>query len=179
MQTKIINLYAGPSSGKSTTAAGLFAKMKVAGHEVELVTEYAKDLVYENRLNILEQQEYILAKQNHRLHKLRGKVEYVITDSPLLLATIYVDPTWKPAHSFTQFVFDLYNTYDNVHYFLNRPKSFQVSGRLHNLEQSIKIDTQILSLLEMYQGQYQVPYTQIDTNDFIVDRLYQLILDLK
>ena len=39
---KIINLIGEPSAGKSTIAAELFAKMKKAGYNVELVTEYAK-----------------------------------------------------------------------------------------------------------------------------------------
>ena len=44
---KVINLFAGPGTGKSTTAAGLFYKMKSKGYMVELVTEFAKDLVYQ------------------------------------------------------------------------------------------------------------------------------------
>jgi len=42
MKTKVINLFAGPGAGKSTTAAGLFAEMKRANVDVELVTEYVK-----------------------------------------------------------------------------------------------------------------------------------------
>jgi hypothetical protein len=43
---KVINLWAGPGAGKSTTAAGLFL-MKLTGRRVELVTEYAKEVVYD------------------------------------------------------------------------------------------------------------------------------------
>lgn len=175
MALKVINLYAGPSSGKSTTAAGLFAKMKIAGYEVELVTEYAKDLVYENRLNILEQQEYILAKQNHKLHKLRNKVEYAITDSPLLLSTIYCDQSWAPAYTFEQFVYELYATYDNTHFFLERPISFQSSGRLHDLEQSKMIDNRVIDMLTHYKRKTGIGYTSIPTNENTVDTLFQLI----
>ncbi len=39
-------MFGGPGTGKSTSAAGLFFKMKLAQMEVELVTEYAKDLVW-------------------------------------------------------------------------------------------------------------------------------------
>jgi len=79
---KVINLFGGPGSGKSTTAAGLFQKMKLKHMSVELISEYAKKLVYSNRLeNMLDQQEYIFAKQNNMLHMLRDKVDFVITDS--------------------------------------------------------------------------------------------------
>ncbi len=47
---KVINLWAGPGAGKSTTAAGLFNLMKIRGYNVELVTEFAKEMVYEGRL---------------------------------------------------------------------------------------------------------------------------------
>lgn len=43
--TSVINLIGGPGSGKSTTAAGLFFRMKSMGVRCELVTEYAKELV--------------------------------------------------------------------------------------------------------------------------------------
>jgi len=49
--TTIINLFSGPSGGKSSIAAGLFYKMKRNGLSVELVPEVAKDYVYEERLN--------------------------------------------------------------------------------------------------------------------------------
>jgi ATP:corrinoid adenosyltransferase len=66
---KVINIFAGPCAGKSTTAAGLFYLMKVSGYNVELVTEYAKDMTWEGRHNILGDQLYILAKQNRRLER--------------------------------------------------------------------------------------------------------------
>ena len=41
----LISLYSGPGSGKSTGAAWIFAKLKLAGVNAELVTEFAKDKV--------------------------------------------------------------------------------------------------------------------------------------
>ena len=46
---KVINLFGGPGCGKSTTAADLFARMKLRGLSVELVTEYAKDVVWDEK----------------------------------------------------------------------------------------------------------------------------------
>ena len=50
---KVVELWGGPGSGKSTTAAGLFARLKVeeppAGgpkRSVELVTEHAKEITW-------------------------------------------------------------------------------------------------------------------------------------
>ena len=40
--TLLVNLYAGPGAGKSTGAAYIFAKLKMAGVDCEYVSEYAK-----------------------------------------------------------------------------------------------------------------------------------------
>jgi len=108
--TKIINLYAGPSAGKSTTRAGLFHEMKLLGLNVEEVPEYAKDLTWEKRLNTLQCQPYVFGKQLYRIYRLLGQVEYIITDSPLLLSIVY-SKEWP--QSFKQSVIDIYEQMDN------------------------------------------------------------------
>jgi hypothetical protein len=46
--------------------------MKQAGMSVELVTEYAKHLVWEDRKATLDDQLYVTATQNHRLEIFAG-----------------------------------------------------------------------------------------------------------
>ena len=60
---KVINLLGEPGAGKSTTAAEIYACMKKQGYKVELVTEYAKEVLYEDRYRVIEDQVYIFAKQ--------------------------------------------------------------------------------------------------------------------
>jgi len=45
-ETLIVNLWAGPGTGKSTTASVVFHMLKVAGIKCEYVTEFAKELAY-------------------------------------------------------------------------------------------------------------------------------------
>ncbi len=82
---KVINIFAGPGCGKSTVAAGLFHKLKTLNKNVEYVSEYAKDLIYENRLERLNDYLYVLAEQHHRLLKLSNSVEYAICDGSLFI----------------------------------------------------------------------------------------------
>ena len=56
--TLIINLIGGPGSGKSTTAAGLFYKLKQMGIDCEMALEFAKDNVWEESLMTLNDQIY-------------------------------------------------------------------------------------------------------------------------
>lgn len=169
----VINIYGGPGSGKSTTAAGLFYKMKLRHMSVELVTEYAKDLVYGERIEkMLDQQEYIFAKQNHRLHRLRGKVEYVITDSPILLSTVYANKDWKCRETFRTLVRETYDSYNNVNLFLERPDTFQQYGRVHNKEESEQIDVDILNALKHYNIDFDTFQTSEKVVDFIMIKLF-------
>lgn len=141
----VLNMFGGPGAGKSTTAAGVFALMKEAGMSVELVTEFAKDATWEERHNLLAVQEYILAEQNLRLRRLVGKVQFAVTDSPLLLSTIYTDIDYPV--SFRWFVEDMFNSYSNFNFLIKRTKPYVQIGRNQDEDQARRIDAQIASTL--------------------------------
>ena len=44
----VVNLFGAPGAGKSTGAAYIFSRLKMLGINAELVTEFAKDKVWEN-----------------------------------------------------------------------------------------------------------------------------------
>jgi RecA/RadA recombinase len=88
-QTTIINLYGGPGCGKSTLAADVFATLKKGGASVELVREYVKDWAWRGAAVGRWDQPYLIAKQLRAESALYGKVEFIVTDSPILLATVF------------------------------------------------------------------------------------------
>jgi len=151
---KVVNLFAGPGAGKSTTAAGLFHIMKQDGYKVELVTEYAKDIVWADRHKELDDQLYISAKQHHRLFLLKDKVDYCITDSPLLLCLVY--NRMMPS-SFSPFIKDLFHEYDNIAVILRRTKPYVLFGRSQTEDEAKDLDRQIHSLV----------YSQVPPNKII------------
>lgn len=138
---KVINLYGGPGCGKSTTAALVFSKLKMDGHNVELVREYAKDVFYEQRYNLLKHQLYVTAKQYKRLKDIQdyGKVELVITDSPILLG-LYYGRELSYITAFSDVIDSLYAEFDNHDVFINRVKPYETSGRMQTLDQAKSID---------------------------------------
>ena len=69
----------------------------------EMAREYAKDMVWENSLDVLKDQIYLFGHQYHRLHVLNGKVRVVLCDSPLIMGLVYAKDTlpiseYNPIH---------------------------------------------------------------------------------
>ena len=145
---KVINLFAGPGVGKSTTAAALFARMKCAGLRVELVTEYPKDLTYERRTVTLGNQLYILGKQDNRIRRLQGHgVDWVITDSPLPLTLLYARPPFDAAW-FRHAVMGAFEGYSNVNFLLRRVKPYSTLGRNQTEDEAKVVDETLERLLQ-------------------------------
>jgi adenylate kinase family enzyme len=168
--TKIINLFGGPGSGKSTTAAGLFHRMKLAGYKVELVTEFAKQLTYQKRYAVLaNNQAYVHAKQLHYLDTVVGQVDYIITDSPTLLSVVYAKDSYP--HSFKQFVIDIFNLYDNLNVAIKRVKEYQPYGRSQTLVEAQEIDDKIYKTLIFYK----IPFIVVEGNENAVNQIFNLI----
>lgn len=151
VSTKIINLFGGPGCGKSTSAAGLFYKMKNSGLSVELINEYAKDLTWEERHGTLACQPYVFGKQLWKIQRLIGQVDYVITDSPLLLSVIY--NTSYP-ESFNLTVKSIFSSFDNLNFLLRRKKKYVEVGRNQTEKEAIAIDGKIENLLLREIGTY-------------------------
>jgi hypothetical protein len=88
----------------------------------------------------LKDQLYLLAKQNRMLERLRDKVDYVITDSPLLLCRYYATINDYQYKAFYPLVDNIFSSYDNINIFLERVKPYSNVGRSQNEEQAREID---------------------------------------
>jgi nicotinamide riboside kinase len=169
---KIVNLFGGPGSGKSTTAAGLFSMMKMRGHKVELVTEFAKDLTYKKDFITLANQLAVLGEQDHRLRRLEGHVDYVITDSPLMLSIVYAAGIYSEQW-FKRAAWGAFCTYDNINFLLKRAKPYATYGRNQNEEQALEIDGVLRRLLDAYG----VEFAQIAGNEQAPGEIYSLLFE--
>jgi hypothetical protein len=148
--TTLINIFGGPGIGKSTFAALLFAALKMRDASVEITTEYAKDLLRDGRGHVLsEDQIEVFAAQRRRHRRLLGKVNLAITDSPVLLCSIYA-----PAHypqSYHDLVRWAHDEIPSVNLLLQRHAGpYEVEGRIHSETVARAIDQAINALLERY-----------------------------
>lgn len=157
---KVINLFGGPGTGKSTTAAGLFHLMKTSGERVELVTEFAKDLTYRESFKQLTDNGYVTMNQHHRIFQCKDSVDYIVTDSPIVQSLIYPVSHPYEQESWKNFILSIHNNYDSFNVFLKREEDahpYQKYGRTQTLEQAMEMDNRILSLLQ----DNEIPFIQI------------------
>ena len=166
----VVNLFAGPGSGKSTTCAGLFHKLKLAGVNCEMALEYAKDKVWEESYKILDDQIYVFGKQLHRIFRLKDKVDVVITDSPLPLS-IYYDKSANPY--FADLVMNQFNEFNNINYFIVRDNTYNPKGRMQTEQEAKEIDSEVSLILE----HYNIKYTKV-TKSEAVDKIFNDVMKL-
>ena len=143
-----MNLFGGPGTGKSTLMAAIFAKLKSKGYDCEMCPEFAKELVWENRLETFSDELYLFAKQNHRLFRLIGKVDIVITDRPLYLSIPYYNYYKGRYQSYENLVKDTFESYNNLNIFLERRKKFMQNGRNENEQESKEFDERFRDCLD-------------------------------
>lgn len=173
--TIVINAFAGPGAGKTTSCLEVAEKLKKQGFVTEYVQEYAKELVYDNNLIMLdghyEHQFDILKEQVKRINRLYGKVDFILTDSPVLLNNTYLneDKSTNDYVAYCENVKKIYTLYDNFNYFVERDKSaFEEEGRIHNLEQSIVIDDELKNTLHNNQIDFAT-YTHSTIDNIVRD----------
>ena len=143
--TLVVNLFAGPGTGKSTSMAHIFAELKWHGIDCEMITEYAKDKVWEGSEHVLENQYYVSGKQYFKLKRIQGKVDVVITDSPILVGLIY---GVKEPEEFGDLIHKYHHQFNNLNIFLNRTKPYNPNGRVQkNVLEAIEKDIEIKNML--------------------------------
>lgn len=142
--TLVVNFFGGPGCGKSTLSAALFAELKTCGINAELVTEYAKDKVWEESFGVMDDQIYLFAKQLHRITRLLGKVDIVVTDSPILLSLCYGE---QESETFNKLVIEQHEKMQTLNILLDRVKKYEPSGRLQAEDEAKMIDFKIADIL--------------------------------
>lgn len=168
----VINLFGGPGCGKSTTAAAVFSLLKLHSVETELITEFAKDLVWEERFHTFKNQHYLFGKQHHRLWRVGDKVDVMVTDSPIFLSLVYRKELYSDV--FRKVVLEEFNAYNNINFFLNRIKPYNEVGRNQTKKEAKQIDREIIKDLDKHSIDYFIINSDIMAPNLITEKILHL-----
>ena len=155
-ETLVVNLIGAPGAGKSTTAAYVFSQLKWKGVETEIVTEFYKDLVWEQAGKAFDNQIYTFGNHFFRISRLIGEVEVIVVDSPIMLVPVYSENEELCKLAYTE-----HRKMNNFNFYVKRKIPYSEIGRLHTEEEASAIDKKILSMLYDYKlGAITVDGTQ-------------------
>ena len=162
MKTVVINLLGGAGSGKSTTAAGLFYHFKMNNINCELIGEYVKRWAWEKREIKPLDQIYITGKQIKYESIVYNKVDYVITDSPIILGAIYDEfnnnsTMIKPMlDSFFETI--IKKDIHHIYYFIKRNNKYDPIGRYGDENSAKQFDDFLFNKMI----EWNIPFKIID-----------------
>ena len=169
----VVNLFGVPGAGKSTGAAYIFAKLKMKGINAELITEFAKDKVWEENKEVFKNQAYLFGKQSFRLSRCKDKVDVIITDSPLLL-NIFYNKDEILGDDFNKVVRNVFLSYNNMNYLIDRVKPYNPKGRYQSEQESNDLKEPMIALLNKYDVSYMNKKGCIEDYDTIVDEIVKV-----
>lgn len=170
----MVNLFGAPGAGKSTGAAYIFSQLKIRDVNAELVTEFAKDKTWERNKKALENQMYMFGKQLFRITRCQDDVDVIITDSPLLLNTIY---NHNPilGEEFNNLVFKIFNSYNSLNYYIKRVKKYNPLGRNQTEEESDQIADKVLKMLNDRKVEFTSVEGQLNNYSQIVEDVMEVL----
>ena len=173
--TIVVNMLGGSGLGKSTTAAGLYHRMKLEEKNVELVREYVKNWAWDGKKVGQYDQIYIFGKQARSEYMLYNKVDFVVTDSPIILSPVY-EKFYNNGESMIEEAALKFlkkaeaNGIRHVNFLLERKKKFNPEGRYETEEQAMQVDVEVKNFLI----NNNIPYQLVDCAD--ADRI-QFMMD--
>ena len=157
----------------STNAAGLAYELKTEGFKVEIITEYAKELCILSSEHLLENQIWVFANQYQKMKYLSEDLDFVITDSPLMLSSFYGLKYNYSFDSLFPLIKDVYNSFDNINLFLEREHAWDQYARVQTEEES-KEDSE---KLKAFLKEESVDYVTFKTGRYLPAILKKYIID--
>lgn len=176
-KTIVVNLFAGPGAGKSTGACYVFSRLKMIGLDCEYVSEFAKDKVWEHNEEVLKCQFYISGKQAYKISRVYGKVDVIITDSPILLGALYGEET---SPKLKEAIKEEFGKYYNLNFFINRVKEYNPNGRMQTLDEAKAIDDRMKEMLASYgKDSYMSVDGSAEGYEMIIERVAEELMRIR
>lgn len=176
--TRVVNLFSGPGTGKSTSAAYLFARLKMLGVDAELVQEYVKEWAWQGRQIVPLDQIHFLGEQTQRERNLYSKVDVIVTDSPIHIYRYYAAVSCVPelAAGLSMAISGFYKEaqkagVEHINVFLKRSKPYNPKGRWQTEEQARAIDEVFKAMEKDVGGYHHTVGTDPEELDALIETL--------
>ena len=164
----LINFIGAPGSGKSTMAAGLFYALKMRAWNVEMVTEYTKELIFtDNRWQLANELEVFAEK--HRRLRAMAKVDLVISDSPLLNSAVYGRA--QLGDTGVAFVEQVALQQDSLYFAVQRVVPYIPVGRMPDEVGAARVGDE----LESHLGRLGVPFHKVEGHPDALDGIVAIV----
>lgn len=175
-ENSVINLYAGPGSGKSTTSRALSALFGGNGISSIAPIEIPKLHVWEKSFHDLSDQLKIFANQKYSQDLCFEKYKVSVVDSPLLMQWVYMEQ--NKANNTEELKNIILNAFKErekncISFFLKREHKYSNYGRVHNEHQSNELNNKIINVLI----QNNVHFKSFYTHPFIGFEIFNELVD--
>ncbi len=164
--TVLVGMLGGPGCGKTSISAKLFAHLKAHNVSVEFANEYIKGWAWEGRSIGLFDQFYAFGKEVHYQSRLFNKVDFIISDSPAMLAAFY-QHFYNNDGSLDEASKNFYKLAEEkanvkfLHFLLPRKKEYVEEGRFQTKEEADKLSIDLKKWLDSEK----YAYTELDCED--------------
>lgn len=150
----VISFYGGPGAGKSRCAMALSATFKGFGITTEYISEYAKDLTWQESFKVLSNQIYVFGKQQHKIWRAADQVDVTVTDGALLNSLIY----GTTSYLFKALVIEEYNKFENINIYVRRAHAYEQAGRYQDEEGAKLIDKMSYDTIKEITGGFDYEF---------------------
>lgn len=163
----LVSMIGSPASGKTTTAAMTFARLKDLGISTEFLCERARQYIAEVRvannilptetINLVDRDQFTIMQEQFQLEKTMvkgcGESVVVITDSSALNSLFYMTPEFRTRPEVVELANQVSKHYDLTFYCPPIKNTNLISldpNRIHTEEQSLEVDRNIPRILEEF-----------------------------
>lgn len=178
----IINLFGGPSAGKTTASLGLTSLLKESAINAELIQEYVKQWAWEKKVPINYDQFYIFGKQSRKEYSLFKEVDVLVSESPVALVSYYthLHGSHEQDVLFRRMTKTYYEMVQNeghkiLNFWINRVKPYDPKGRYQDEAGAKAIDVKMKTHLEDLNIVFD-ENNSIDGDEMAKKKIFDIIL---
>ncbi len=178
--THYINFLGAPGAGKSLMCALTYVELKKKHMSVEIVSEYAKQLVYMKDYEMLNNQWIVSYNQYKMLKSMENVVDFVCCDSPLLLGLFYneyhsqnVCDVSKTKEMILSKITELEKDNNSSYIFIERNTNlpFEKHGRIHGEQEANIIEVKMKEMFDTLGVKYMSVKSDVNNIDDITNHI--------